>query len=230
MDKYYEAYDRRYREAHSLGLAWADQTATPIVREVIQRYGLGRGARMLELGCGEGRDAVALLRAGYDLLATDVSPEAIAWCRAALPECAARFRVLDCLRDELPERFDFLYAVAVLHMLVEDADRAAFCRFAARHLAPAGLGLICVMGDGVREFRTDPARAFDPVERQHPAGPLRVAATSCRVVGFGAFEAELRAAGLRLLETGLTASPPEFDSLMYAVVAAEGEQEEEPCN
>ena len=40
---------------------------------------------ILELGCGEGRDAIHLLCQGYRVLATDISPEAIAYCRRLAP-------------------------------------------------------------------------------------------------------------------------------------------------
>jgi hypothetical protein len=74
------------------------------------------------------------------------------------------------------------------------------------------------MGDGTRELQSDPAEAFSLRMREHPSGPVRVAATTCRVVSFQTLERELEQAGLRLLERGLTAAPPEFDSLLYAVV------------
>ena len=220
MRPYYEAYEERYETVHESGEAWFSDAPTPILGEVLARYGIGRDAPMLELGCGEGRDALPLLRAGYDLLATDISPEAVAWCRKLAPEHAERFRVLDCLGGELPGRFDFIYAVAVLHMLTEDEDRARFFAFLREHLTEQGLALVCTMGDGEIERRTDPARAFDPAERDHPAGPVTVAATSCRMVSFETLERELRESGLNLLEKGLTPSPPDFDCLMYAVAAA----------
>ena len=217
MRRYYEAYDARYRAVHAMGLQWSSDEPTPIVPEVLERYRVSPGTPALEIGCGEGRDARAVLARGFDLLATDASEEAVAHCRAAMPDFAGRFRTLDCLRDDLPARYGFIYAVAVVHMLVPDADRRRFYRFIRDHLTEDGLALICTMGDGVREMQTDVRDAFALREREHPAGRLRVAATSCRMVSFATFERELAENGLLLIEKGLAASPPDFDRLMVAV-------------
>ena len=217
--KYYAAYEERYKTAHKNGVSWSSDRSSPIVMEVIRKYGIRPGQALLEIGCGEGRDARAVLEAGYGLLATDISPEAIAYCRKAMPRFANCFRVLDVLSDDPDARFDFIYAVAVVHMLVPDADRDGFYRFIRRHLKPSGLALICAMGDGVRELYTDIARAFDLQEREHESGKMLVAATSCRMVSFRTFEAELARNGLRALEEGVTGALPDFDSLMYAVAA-----------
>ena len=217
MRPYYEAYEERYRAIHAKGLRWAGEQPTPIVADVAARF-CPKNASILEIGCGEGRDARALLDLGYDLLATDVSPEAIAFCRAAMPAHAERFRVLDCLQGDLPERFDMIYAVAVVHMLVPDADRRGLYRFIRTHLLPGGVGLICSMGDGETELRSDVSKAFELQERDHPAGTQRVAATSCRMVSFPTFVRELTESGLEIAERGFTAAEPDFDRLMYAVV------------
>ncbi len=223
MRPYYEAYEERYRAIHAKGLRWAGEQPTPLVADVAARY-CPEGAALLEIGCGEGRDARALLAQGYDLLATDVSPEAIAFCRADMPEHAECFRVLNCLLDGLEDRFDMVYAVAVIHMLVEDADRRAFFRFIRTHLKPCGVGLICSMGDGETELRSDVTTAFEVQERDHPAGTQRVAATSCRMVAFPTFAREIEESGLVIVERGFTSAMPDFDSLMYAVVQRGGAQ------
>ena len=233
MKHYYEAYEDRYKTIHALGHAWSSDRPTPIVGEILARYGVPKTAALLELGCGEGRDALPLLRAGWKLLATDLSPEAVAWCQNQALDYTDRFRVLDCLdselpenaptpNGELPERFDFIYAVAVLHMLTEDEDRARFFAFLRDHLTEQGLALVCTMGDGENELRSDPAKAFDPAERDHPAGLVTVAATSCRIVSFDTLIREIEQASLTILETGLTPSPPDFDRLMFAVVKKAG--------
>jgi len=45
-----------------------------------------------------------------------------------------------------------------------------------------------------------------------------LAGTSCRMVDFLTFSRELKQGGLVQVESGLSAAPPEFSSLMYAVV------------
>ena len=79
--KYYEAYDDRYTQIHGQGLQWFDDAPSAIVKETISAYGITPQHKLLELGCGEGRDALPLLAEGYDLIATDISHEAIRFCR-----------------------------------------------------------------------------------------------------------------------------------------------------
>ena len=216
--KYYCAYDERYKTAHQKGVSWASSEKTPVVLQTIQKYRIRPEQNILEIGCGEGRDAKAVLDNGYRLLATDISGEAIRYCRKMMPGYAGCFRILDCLSDHMDQRFDFIYAVAVIHMLVPDEDRNRFYRFLYNHLTPEGLALICSMGDGQFEMQSDITQAFEIRERDHESGKMMVAATSCRIVSFESFENELAANNLEIIEKGITAALPEFDSLMYAVV------------
>ncbi len=220
MRKYYEAYDDRYLQVHSRKLQWASDAPSRVVLETIGKYGIGKDAAILELGCGEGRDAHKLLRSGYSLTATDISPEAIRYCGEKWSEFAERFQVLDCIAGELNEKFDFIYAVAVIHMLVEDRDRAGFFAFIREHLTDQGTALVCTMGDGERTVKSDAAAAFDLQERTHGASgeKLMLAGTSCRMVTWDIFLGEIRKNGLKVLEQGLTEAPPDFDIMMYAVV------------
>lgn len=218
--KYYEAYDARYRQVHAQDLQWFYENPSPIVMEVINAFDMLPKHKLLEIGCGEGRDAFALLKQGYDLLATDVSPEAIVFCRKRLPDHAERFQVLDGVAGELDSTFDFIYAVAVVHMLVPDEDRNAFYGFIRKHLKPTGIALICTMGDGSFERQTDIRTAFEMQERIHEqtGKALQIANTSCRMVSFQTFDEELVRNGLFVIKQGITAIEPDFSQMMYAVV------------
>ena len=92
--KYYEAYDDRYRQVHGAALQWFADTPSPIVGQILERYGVD--GRILEIGCGEGRDGGFLMEQGFDVLATDVSPAAIDYARKQFPGYAERFEVYRC--------------------------------------------------------------------------------------------------------------------------------------
>lgn len=220
VKQYYEAYDDRYRQVHGENLRWFAGSPSPIVYDTIREYGIQLTDKLLEIGCGEGRDARFLLEKGYDLLATDISSAAVEFCRRELPKFAERYQVLDCLKDTYTERFDFIYAVAVIHMLVLDKDRAQFYRFIRNHLSAGGIALICSMGDGVMERKSDISTAFDLQERLHePSGKkLQLAGTSYRAVSFSSFEKELNENGLEILKEGITLVEPDYGKMMYAVV------------
>lgn len=219
MKKYYEAYEERYKTVHSKGVSWASKKCSPIVTEVIGKYGITQSDSILEIGCGEGRDALAVLDKGYKLLATDISEEAINYCKRTMPQYKESFRVLDCINGNHTEKYDFIYAVAVVHMLVLDDDRNMFYRFFKEHLTSDGIGLICTMGDGTVEMSSNTAEAFELREREHESGKMKVAGTSCRTVSFETFEKELISNGLTIAEKGITEALPDFNSLMYAVVS-----------
>ena len=221
--KYYEAYDDRYRQIHSQNLQWFYDEPTPIVLQTINAYGIPQSQKILELGCGEGRDAYPLLQLGYDVRATDISEAAVRYAQKKWPQYRKNFAVLDCISETLEEKFDFIYAVAVVHMLVEDTHRDAFYRFIRTHLNEAGIALICTMGDGTIERQSDIRTAFDLQNRIHEqtGKQVQIASTSCRMVSFETLHKELQRNGLALLQEGMTAAPPDFPQLMYVVVKGE---------
>ena len=218
MKKYYKAYDERYKTIHQRGSSWSSDKPTPIVFDTINKYGIDNESLILEIGCGEGRDANPLLKYGYNLLATDISPEAINYCLSNNPNHKDSFKVLDCLNENLNQKFDFIYAVAVLHMLVLDEDRQKFYSFINNHLNKNGIALICTMGDGVNEMQSDVSKAFEIQDRDHPLGKIKVAATSCRMVSFETFHKEIENSRLKIVEEGIAESYPDFNSLMYVFV------------
>lgn len=223
--KYYEAYDDRYRQIHAEGLQWFYDDPTAIVMETVKEFDIIKDSKILELGCGEGRDAWLLLKNGYDLLATDISEAAISYARKKWPEFGESFAVLDCISGDIPETFDFIYAVAVVHMLVEDADRDDFYAFIRKHLKPGGIALICTMGDGKTERQTDIHTAFQLQTRTHEqtGREVQIASTSCRMVSFETLYTELKHNGLSVVKAGITSAPPDFPVLMYAVIKGERE-------
>lgn len=220
MVKYYQAYDKRYHQIHNLKLQWSSDVVTPILQELIVRFGIRQTDKILEIGCGEGRDALGLLEQGYDVLATDVSKEAISYCKKKSPKFSHLFFQLDVCEECLPHTFKFIYSIAVIHMLVNQEDRNRFLTFIRDHLDEDGYGLILTMGDGEYEATGDIASAFDSVIRTHQGTgeEVAVAATSCRMVNFATLEQEIANNGLYILQKGITSIIPDFPQIMYALV------------
>lgn len=218
MKKYYEAYDERYKTAHLKGVSWSSEKSSPIVLDIIKKYKINASSTILEIGCGEGRDSKTVLESGYNLFATDISKEAIEYCKNIMPLYKAHFGILDCLNDKHQNKYDFIYSVAVIHMLVLEEDRNLFFRFINEHLTKDGIALICTMGDGMTEMQSDINDAFKLYEREHKSGKIVVAGTSCRMVSFETFESEIKSNNLIVIEKGITSALPDFDSLMFAVV------------
>ena len=218
MSKYYEAYDARYKQVHDKGLAWSTNTNTEIVEEIINKYHLEK-RKILEIGCGEGRDARYLLSKDYNVLATDISQEAINYCIMNDIAHKSNYKVLDVLSDNSKNMYGFIYSVACLHMLVLDEDRNKYYRYIYNHLEDNGYALILTMGDGIKESISDINKAFDNIKRIHQESnqELNIVATSCRIVNFDTLFKEVDNE-FEVVEYGITEIKNHFDKIMYILI------------
>ena len=103
------------------------------------------GARVLELGCGNGKTLSALLRTRCQLTAVDISPVAVELART-LVEQSGRGDVPVLVADACDlgfedGSFDTILAVHVLEHLLED-DRKKAAVEVARVLVPGGRALV----------------------------------------------------------------------------------------
>jgi len=100
--------------------------------------------RALDLGCGEGADALWLAEHGWTVVAVDVSTTALSRARAAAESRGMAERIDFQQRDltaGLPEGLFDLVSAQFLHSTVE-MDRTALLRRAADVVAPGGTFLI----------------------------------------------------------------------------------------
>lgn len=103
------------------------------------------GMRVLDAGCGGGRNLRYFLRAGFDVRGFDADPDAVAATRALAAALAPalppdRFRVASMEAHDLPDGCaDVVVASAVLHFARDPAHFEAMVRGAWRALAPGGL-------------------------------------------------------------------------------------------
>ena len=84
------------------------------------------GGRLLELGCGSGRDAAFMVSQGFRVLATDGSASMVQQAKIYHPELAGHvvhLELPDGLSNELGV-FDGIYAIAVLmHLSIQEIER-----------------------------------------------------------------------------------------------------------
>ena len=119
------------------------------------------GMRVLDAGCGAGRNLVPFLRGAFELWGVDESADAIAHARALAAAIAPhvpanRFRVerVDAM-SHADASMDVVISSAVLHFARDDAHWLAMVREMWRVLAPGGL-LFARLATTVGQTRLQP--------------------------------------------------------------------------
>ena len=221
MKPYYKAYDKRYKQVHEKNLSWSSNNRTEIIEEMMNKYNITKKSKILEIGCGEGRDAIYLLNKNYNLLATDASVEAINYCKANDKNHTTNYQVLDVLdAKHFHNQYDFIYSIACIHMLVLDTDRNNYYKFIYNHLTDNGIALILSMGDGINESKSNIKEAWTNTTRIHEETKeeLTITTTSCRIVNFSNFTKEIEKNNMTILEKGITKIIPDFPQIMYVLI------------
>ncbi len=129
------------------------------------RGNIAPGMRVLDAGCGGGRNLVYLLREGYEVFGVDASAEAVEHVRLVASRLTPRleagnFRVEAVEAMSFPDGFaDVVISNAVLHFAKDDAQFEAMVRAMWRVLKPGGL-LFCRLASTIG---MDTERPFQPI-------------------------------------------------------------------
>ncbi|MEV7673579.1 class I SAM-dependent methyltransferase [Streptomyces sp. NPDC000963] len=157
-----DEWDSRYSERHRL---WSGQPNGALVAEVAD---LAPG-RALDVGCGEGADAIWLARAGWDVTALEVSGVALARAAAHARDAGADVRWVHAGLAEAalpPASFDLVSAQ--YPALLRTPDAAAEHALLAA-VAPGGV-LLLVHHAGMEDHHPEPQdAAFDPADYVWPS-------------------------------------------------------------
>ncbi len=128
----------------------------PFHKEI--RTCLPKGSKLLEIGCGSGRDAARALADGYDVIALDGSKGLLAEIPKRHPELKNRlvFGIMPCKTDFADEYFDGFYSVACLMHLYEK-DLLPTMKELYRVTKKGGKGLVSIPStrDDVNEDGVD---------------------------------------------------------------------------
>jgi len=157
-------WDAEYRNRR-----YADDPPLPFVDRIVQTLradasvGMGAG---LYVGCGNGRNYLPLVDAGFEILGLDVSPEAINRVAERRPALGAQRLVCADFRDftPTPPRFDYVIAIQVFQH-GGDADVGDYFSKVAALLRPGGLLFLRVNSAGTQVYH-----AHTVVERNARGG------------------------------------------------------------
>lgn len=130
------AYEDRYRAG---GYYWGLEPNRMCYAVMALRPPV-RPLRLLDVGCGEGKDAVFFAQNGYQVTGFDAAEAGLEKARALARARGVEVRLLKAdLRTFRPEEeFDIIYSSGVLHYLGEDLRTEVLDHYKA-HTAPGGL-------------------------------------------------------------------------------------------
>ena len=133
----------------------------------------GGPARVLDVGCGQGTQALYLARAGHDVTGLDSSDELLARCADSLagepPEVAARVRLVRGPGERAPDLVSGTFGLVLCHgVLMYLSDPVPVLTALSQVAAADGAisllvrnGLALAMRDGLRGHWQAALRAFD---------------------------------------------------------------------
>ncbi|MCW5220606.1 methyltransferase domain-containing protein [Verminephrobacter aporrectodeae] len=143
---YYFGYEDRYAKVYEYGAAsWEPFSENASLREILARYPEAFVGDIVDLGTGEGRDSLYLLRnrIGRSVTSFDVSHSALGKARErareeGLPVDGFIEKDIIYLRDVPPASFDVALNMGALHMLDRAEDRARHIARVFEVLRPGG--------------------------------------------------------------------------------------------
>ena len=123
---------------------WDDHAASPLLVSWSRGRGIdGRGRRAIVVGCGLGDDAEHVASLGFETVAFDIAPTAIAGARRRFPDSTVEYVVADLL--DLPAAWRGAFDLVVEHITVQalpDPPRAVAIGAVASLVAPGGTLLV----------------------------------------------------------------------------------------
>lgn len=135
----------QYDNAYSREDYYWSKTPSSLCFEILRRLPPTRPLKVLDIGCGEGRNAVFLARNGYEVHAFDLSELGIQKTNALAEEAGTSVQafVADLSSYRPDQSFDILFSTGVLHCLPPETRDDWFDHF-KRHTRPGGIHVLSV--------------------------------------------------------------------------------------
>jgi len=109
-------FDGLYKENKDTheNIPWARQAVNPLLQSYLDEDITHKGTALV-IGCGLGDDAIALEKAGYDVVAIDISQTALDLAKERFKDSNVQFKKQDIFEYE--EQFDFVFEAFTIQSL-----------------------------------------------------------------------------------------------------------------
>jgi tellurite methyltransferase len=157
-------YDDGYKASDCF---WGHEPSS-LVRRLSEWVGDIAGQRVLDAGCGEGKNAIYLAQRQAAVDAFDLSPFAIARARTHWGEAGKGvfWRVADAREEAFAaESYDIVIAYGLLHCFKSPEEVVCAIRRFQEATRPGGLHLICAFNDRFQDLSAHPG--FTPLLQSH---------------------------------------------------------------
>lgn len=200
-------YENRTKPCPFLG-TYPDESLAKWVDEEVVRPG-----RALDLGCGNGRNAIFLSRSGFTTEGVDYSQTAIDWARERVAEAGVDVLLRHQSAFELELEagsYDLVYDSGCFHH-IPPHRRNSYVALVCRALKPGGsLGLVCFTPEGGSGYSDQ-----EVYERRSMGGGLGYTEERLREIWSG----RLRVHVIRQMEKPSTESGLFGESFLWALLA-----------
>ena len=141
-------FEELYTQAqgNEQAIHWADMEVNPnLLGWLDHRNTQGKEKLALVVGCGLGDDAEELARRGFEVVAFDIAPTAIAWCRQRFPQSPVEYVVADVFDPPSAWQgsFDFVLEAYTLQVLPAAVRSKAIASIAGLLAKEGTLLVIC---------------------------------------------------------------------------------------
>jgi tellurite methyltransferase len=120
-------FDDKYADADYY---W-DLEPSKICFDVLKLMPPGKNVRLIDIGCGEGRNAIFFAKQGYNVTAFDISKNGIKKAEKLAIEKGVNINLFtaDLLKYRLTEYFDIIFSTGTLHYIPDNLKDEIFCNY-----------------------------------------------------------------------------------------------------
>ncbi|MCK5285992.1 MAG: methyltransferase domain-containing protein [Candidatus Pacebacteria bacterium] len=136
MNKFNDIFDSRYKQ----GKALFGNEPMPLVVEAIKT--LKKDGKVLDLGVGDGRNAIYLLKNGFNVTGVDMSKEGLENLKEKAGNYQDKLTLINSnvLDLELTDKFDMIIGIGLLHFL-EYSDIQKLMDWVQNHTESGGINI-----------------------------------------------------------------------------------------